>query len=135
MQRRNLLAAATGLATLALPFAGQAQNAAGGHRHVHSGAEVRIGAFEAELVVRGSEATLTIVDANEQPVDAARFRATAVALGRGNERRNMEFRPAGANRLTSAVDFPFDGKFRATVTLHGPDGLIGTGRYNVDASR
>ena len=62
-------------------------------------------------------------------------REAAVALARGNERRTMEFRPAGANRLAARVDFPFDGKFRATVTLRGPGGDLGQARFNVDATR
>jgi len=107
----------------------------GGHGHAHSGKEVKIGRHEVELVVRGSEATLLVRDERDQPVDAASFSATAVALARGNERRALEFRPAGGNWLVAPVDFPFDGKFRATVTLRGPGGELGTGRFNVDPVR
>lgn len=57
---------------------------------------MKIGRFEVELVVRGSEATLSVVDDKEQPVDASRFSATAVALARGNERRTLEFRRRAA---------------------------------------
>ena len=91
--------------------------------------------YEVELAVKGSEATLAISDERDQPVDASAFSATAVALARGNERRTMEFRPAGENRLAARVDFPFDGKFRATVTLRGPGGDLGQARFNVDATR
>lgn len=107
----------------------------GGHGHAHSGNEVKIGRHEVELVVRGSEATLLVRDERDQPVDASSFSATAVALARGNERRTLEFRPAGGNRLVAPVDFPFDGKFRATVTLRGSGGELGTGRFNVDPVR
>lgn len=132
MQRRIMIAAATFLAVSA-PAASWAQGAAGGH--AHTGQEQKIGAYEVELAVRGSEATLAISDDKEQPVDASRFSATAVALARGNERRTIEFRPVGANRLAGRVDFPFDGKFRATVTLRGPGGDVGQARFNVDAAR
>ncbi len=135
MRRRTMMTAAASAVTLGLPATVLAQGAAGGHGHAHSGAEVKIGPYEVELVVRGTQATLTITDADERPVDAAQYSATAVALARGNERRNMEFRPAGANRLASAVDFPFDGKFRATVTLRGPGGVVGNARYSVDQTR
>ncbi|MFC7694077.1 hypothetical protein ACFQY5_35720 [Paeniroseomonas aquatica] len=88
-----------------------------------------------ELTVRGAEATLTILDDKEQPVDATGIGATAVVLARGNERRTVEFRHAGANRLGAKVDFPFEGKFRATVALRGPSGSLGSARYSVDPVR
>ncbi|WP_431269261.1 hypothetical protein [Dankookia sp. P2] len=131
MRRRTMtgLVAATALApTLAW---GQAA----GHGHAHSGNEVRIGRHEVELAVRGGQATLSIVDDKEQPVDGAAFGVTAVVLARGNERRTLEFRPAGGNRLVAPVDFQVDGKFRATVTLRSPGGELGTGRFNVDPAR
>jgi hypothetical protein len=109
--------------------------ARGGHGHAHSGNEVRIGRHEVALTVRGAEASLLVRDERDQPVDSALFGATAVVLGRGKERRTVEFRPAGTNRLVAPVDFPFDGEFRATVTLRGPGGDLGTGRFNIDPVR
>lgn len=132
MDRRLFLAG--GMVPL-LAWTAGARAQGGGHGHAHSGNEVKIGRHEVELVVRGNEATLLVRDERDRPVDAAAFGATAVVLARGNERRTMEFRPAGANRLVAPVDFPFDGKFRATVTLRGPGGDLGTGRFNVDAVR
>ena len=135
MQRRTMFAATMCLAIPA-PAVGRAQGGATGHGHAHTGQEQKIGPYEVELVVRsGGEATLAISDERDQPVDASRFSATAVALARGNERRTIEFRPAGTNRLAGKVDFPFDGKFRATVTLRGPNGDVGQGRFNVDPQR
>lgn len=131
MKRRDIIAVMT---AFALPAAAWGQSA-GGHGHAHSGQEQKIGPYEVELTVRGSDATLTILDGREQPVDVARLSATAVALARGNERRTIEFRPADANRLAARIDFPFDGKFRATVTLRGPAGDLGSARYNIDPVR
>ena len=111
----------------------QAQS--GGHGHAHSGNEVRIGRHEVALVIRGSEAILLVHDERDQPVDAASLEVTAVVLARGNECRTLEFHPAGANRMVAPVDFAFDGKFRATVTLRGPGGDLGTGRFAVDPVR
>ena len=130
MRRRFAIAAA--LIATAAPGASWAQ---GGHGHAHTGQEQKIGGYEVELVVRGTEATLLLRDERDRPVDAASFGATAVALARANERRALDFRPAGDNRLAACVDFPFDGKFRATVTLRGPGGDLGTGRFNVDPVR
>lgn len=67
-----------------------------GHGHVHSGNEVRIGRHEVELAVRGGQATLSILDETEQPVDAAAFGATAIVLARGNERRTLDSGPPEA---------------------------------------
>lgn len=134
MQRRIMIAAAAFLA-LSVPDASRSQGAAGSHGHAHTGQEQKIGPYEVELVVRRGEATLTLLDDKEQPVEASGFSATAVALARGNERRTLEFKPAGANRLTAPVTFPFDGKFRATVTLRGSGGDLGSARFSVDPVR
>ena len=131
MRRRTM----TGLAAAVALAPAQARAQVAGHGHAHSGNEIRIARYEVELVVRGGQATLSIVDDKEQPVDAAAFGATAVVLARGNERRTLEFRPAGGNRLVAPVDFQVDGKFRATVTLRGPGGELGTGRFNIDPVR
>lgn len=135
MQRRIMISAAAALIPVVAPSMARAQGAGGAHGHAHTGQEQKIGPYEVDLAVRGGEATLAISDDKEQPVDASRFTATAVALARGNERRTMEFRPAGANRLAAKVDFPFEGKFRATVTLRGPNGDVGQARFNVDPTR
>ena len=131
MRRRILVGAA--MASLMTPALARSQGT--GHGHAHTGQEQKIGSYEVELVVRGSEASLAISDARDQPVEASGFSAIAVVLARGNERRTVEFRPAGGNRLAGKVDFPFDGKFRATVTLRGPGGDLGSARFNVDSVR
>ena len=130
-----MAAAAAAWIAAAPPSTAWAQGAGGAHGHAHTGQEQKIGPYEVELAVRGGDATLEILDDKEQPVDASRFSATAVALARGNERRTIEFRPAGANRLAAKVDFPFEGKFRATVTLRGPVGDVGQALFNVDPTR
>ena len=105
MQRWIIVAAVSASVFASAPPATWAYGAAGGggrahaqsgqQRHVHTGQEQKIGPYEIELAVKGSEATLAISDERDQPVDASAFSATAVALARGNERRTMEFRPAG----------------------------------------
>jgi hypothetical protein len=133
MRRRAAIILATACAA-ALPAAARAQ---GGHGHAHHGGQAqKIGRYEAELVVRGADMTLHVLDANDRPVDASRFVATAQVLARGNEQRTIELRPAGDNRLAGRVDFPVEGRFRATVTLREADGgEIGRGRYALDPPR
>ncbi|MEA1831993.1 hypothetical protein U8607_07835 [Methylobacterium durans] len=132
--RKTVLAA--GFSVLTLPALAAAALA---HDHSHAppngGQLKQIGAYEAELVVKGSEMTLHLVDEQERKVDAAKFSASAVVLAKGNEQRTVELTPSGENRLSGRMDFPVDGKIRATVTLKTPLGEAGKGRYSLDASR
>jgi nitrogen fixation protein FixH len=105
-----------------------------GHSH-HGGQEVKIGAYEAELVVKGSDVTLYLNDAQDQKIDASKFTATAVVLAKGNQQKTVELAPAGENMLMGKIDFPIEGKFRATVTLKTASGEVGKGRYNLNMSR
>lgn len=122
-----LLALALGLA----PGAALAQ--AHSHAAPNGGQIQQIGAFEAELVVKGSDMMLYIVDDQEKKVDVSKFSATAVVLAKGNQQKTVEMIPSGENRLVGKVDFPVEGKFRATVTLRTAAGEAGKGRYNLDA--
>jgi hypothetical protein len=105
-----------------------------GHSH-HGGQEVKIGKFEAELVVKGAEVTLYVNDANDQKIDASSFSATAVVLAKGNQQKSISLAPAGENKLVGKVDVPIEGKFRATVTLKNSSGELRKGRYNLDVTR
>jgi nitrogen fixation protein FixH len=107
-----------------------------GHGHSHRGGqEVRIGNYEAELVVKGAELALYVNDTNDKKVDASDFTATAVVLARGNQQKAVNLTHAGDNKLAGKIDFQVDGKFRATVTLRTSKGEVGKGRYNLDAGR
>jgi hypothetical protein len=81
MRRRAVITLFTACAA-AFPAAARAQ----GHGHAHHGGQAqKIGRYEAELVVRGADMTLHVLDADDRPVDASRFAATALVLARGNE--------------------------------------------------
>ena len=106
------------------------------HGHSHQGGqEVKIGNYQAELVVKGAEMTLFVNDAKDGKIDASGLKATAVVLAKGNQQKTVELAPGGDNRLVGKVDFPVEGKFRATVTLKNAGGEIGKGRYNLDMAR
>jgi hypothetical protein len=128
MLTRWIVVIAVGLA----PAVAWAQ--AHGHSH-RGGQEVKIGAYEAELVVKGADVTLYINDAKDQKVDASGFTATAVVLAKGNQQKSITLTPAGENQLAAKIDFPVEGKFRATVTLKTASGEVGKGRYNLDINR
>lgn len=109
------------------------------HDHAHpapNGGQIRmIGAFEAELAVKGSELALYIVDDKERKVDASKFSAAAVVLAQGNVQKTVELKPAGENKLAATMDFKFEGKFRATVALRSSTAELGKARYSFDPPR
>jgi nitrogen fixation protein FixH len=105
-----------------------------GHSH-HGGQEIKIGNYQAELVVKGADVALFVNDAKDQKVDASGLTATAVVLAKGNQQKTIQLVPAGENKLAAKIDFPVEGKFRATVTLKNAGGELGKGRYNLDVTR
>lgn len=111
-------------------------NAHAQHSHAHAapnGGQIhKIGKYEGELVVKGSQATLYVVDETEKKVDSSLMSASAVVLAKGNQQKTVELKPAGDNKLAGTVDFPVEGKFRATVTLRTAAGDIGKARYSLD---
>lgn len=105
------------------------------HGHAHrEGAVEKIGQYEAELDVKGTDLTLQLRDAADKDVPSQDFRATAVVLAKDGQ-KTVAMRPAGGNKLSGKIDFPYSGKFRATVTLSGPSGEIGKGRFNFDPAK
>lgn len=107
-----------------------------GRGHPHHGGQTRIiGHYEVELVARGTEVTLFILDDKDRKVDAAQLSGSAEVLAKGNERKTLTFKPAGDNKLAAPIDFSVEGKFRATVTLKNAQGEVGKGRYAVDVLR
>ena len=72
------------------------------------------------------------IDAQEKKVNVTGFSATATVLARGNEQKTVTLAPAGENKLVGKVDFPVDGKFRATVSLKPSTGEAVRARYSVD---
>ena len=108
---------------------------ASAHGAANGGQIQQIGPYEAELVVKGSDITLFVLDSQDKKVDVSAFSATATVLAKGNEQKLIELKPAGDNKLGGKVEFAFDGKFRATVSLKTPAGEAGKGRYSLDAVR
>ena len=135
MRRTTLKMLGVGLlAATAMGGAAEAQHA---HSHAapNGGQIQQIGAYEAELTVKGSDMTLYLTDDKERKVEASKFSASAVVLAKGNQQRTVEMAPSGDNKLAGKADFPVDGKFRATITLKTAGAEAGKGRYTVDVAR
>lgn len=128
LSRRLILTAALALAP------GLALAQAHSHGSSNGGQVQKIGAYEVELVVKGADARLYLLDDKEQKVDASKFSASAVVLAKGNETKTLELTPTGDNMLAGKADFAVDGKFRATVTLKTGTGEVGKGRYSLDVT-
>lgn len=105
--------------------------AAYAHGPEHGGQIQKVGKYEAELVVKGSELSLFLTGADEKKADAAGFSANAIVLAKDGQ-KTVALSPAGANKLAGKGDFVIDGKLRATVTLMQGTAEIGKGRYNMD---
>ena len=106
------------------------------HGHGHQeGQTQKIGSYEGELVVKGADVSLYLLDQQDNKVDASKLRATAIVLAKGNELKTVELTPAGENKLAGKAEFPVDAKFRATVSLQSPSGEVGKARYSLDPSR
>jgi nitrogen fixation protein FixH len=132
----RFVSAAFATILILFPISGFAQSR-GGAGHPHQGGQTQIiGPYEVELVVKGSDVTLFILDDQDQKVDASRLSGSAEVLAKGNERKRIELTPAGDNKLAAKAEFPVEGKFRATVTLRNAQGgEVGKGRYNLDVIR
>ena len=130
---RHRIAASAVLVSLSAAMPTWALAQAHSHAAPNGGQIQKIGSYEGELVLKGSDVTLYVVDANEKKVDAAPLSATAVVLAKGNEQKTVELKPAGDNKLAGKVDFPYEGKFRATVALRTAAGEAGKARYSLDA--
>lgn len=125
-----------GLVGAVIAFAGSGA-AVAQHAHSHAapnGGQIQqIGkAVEGELLVKGSDLTLFLVDESERKIDAASYSAMASVLARGNQQKTVELKPAGDNRLAARIDFPVDGKFRASLTLKKGAAEVGKARFNLD---
>lgn len=130
---REAAAALLCLSLVSAPIAAPAQ---GGHGHAHAapnGGQIQqIGSVEGELLVKGSDVTLFLVDEKEQKVDAASYGATASVLAKGNQQKTVELKPAGDNKLGARIDFPVEGRFRASLTLRKGSAEVGKARYNLE---
>lgn len=110
----HVIAAAFAIVLVLIPPGAFAQVRGTSHPQQQGQTQI-IGSNEVEPAIKGTEAALFILDNNERKVDATRLSVNVEVLVKGNERKTIELKPAGDDRLAAKADFAVESNFRATV--------------------
>lgn len=122
---RSLAAVALTLAlALSAPLA--AHEAAKGR---NGGLRVDAGKYHTELLVNGSTTVAVFLsDADDKPIPAAGFKATAILIIDGKSQR-IELAPADASKLVGTAPTPVKPSVKGVVQLTAPDGGTAQGKF------
>lgn len=122
---RSLSAAALAL-VLALTGPLMAHEAAKGR---NGGWRVDAGKYHAELVADGSPNVVVFLsDADDRPIPAAGFKATAILIIGGKSQR-FELAPAGEAKMVGTAPAPVKPGVKGVVQLTAPDGGTAQGKF------
>lgn len=125
MPNHLIYALALGLA-LVTPTMTQAHEAAEGR---HGGWRVDAGKYHAELVLDGtSNVAVYLSDADDKPIPAAGFKATAILIIGGKSKR-FALAPAEGSRLVGTAPAPVKRGVKGVVQLTAPDGSSAQGKF------
>ena len=119
------LADVTLVSALLVPLAASAHDTKG----VNGGRVSDAGAYHVELVLREASVDVFVSDANERPLGAAGFKATAVVVLEGKPHR-IALEPQGNARLSGKAPAPLSPDVKAAVQLTAPDGKTAQARFN-----
>lgn len=114
--------------TLALAVAAplSAHEAAKGR---NGGLRVDAGEYHTELLVDGSTSVIVFLsDADDKPIPAAGFKATAILIIDGKSQR-IELTPAEASRLVGTAPSQVKPGVKGVVQLTAPDGATTQGKF------
>ena len=114
--------------TLALAFTAPlaAHEAAKGR---NGGLRVDAGKYHTELLVDGSTSVIIFLsDADDKPIPAAGFKATAILIIDGKSQR-IELTPAEASKLVGTAPVPVKPGVKGVVQLVAPDGGTAQGKF------
>ena len=125
IKARSLAAVALTLAlALSAPLA--AHEAAKGR---NGGLRVDAGKYHTELLVDGSTTIAVFLsDADDKPIPAAGFKATAILIIDGKSQR-IELAPAEASKLVGTAPTPVKPGIKGVVQLTAPDGGTAQGKF------
>lgn len=122
---RSLAAVALVLA-LALSAPLSAHEAAKGQ---NGGLRVDAGKYHTELFVDGStNVAVFLSDADDKPIPAAGFKATAILIIDGKSQR-IELIPADASKMVGTAPAPVKPGVKGVVQLTAPDGGTAQGKF------
>lgn len=122
---RSLAAVALTL-SLALSAPLSAHEAAKGH---NGGLRVDAGKYHTELLVDGSTNVVVFLsDADDKPISATGFKATAILIIGGKSQR-FELAPAGESRMVGTAPAPVKPGVKGVVQLTAPDGGTAQGKF------
>ncbi len=113
---------------LALAFSAPlaAHEAAKGH---NGGLRVDAGKYHTELLVDGSTTVAVFLsDAEDKPILAAGFRATAILIIDGKPQR-IELKPSEASKMVGTAPAPVKTGVKGVVQLTAPDGSTAQGKF------
>lgn len=122
----KLIAALSLAALLALPTTLSAHEAAKGR---NGGIRVDAGKYHAELVVDGTTAVaLYLSDADDKPLTATGFKASAILIVDGKTQR-VALTPADATKLAGAAAVAITPGVKGAVQITAPDGTTAQAKY------
>lgn len=122
---RSLAAVALTL-TLALSAPLSAHEAAKGR---NGGLRVDAGSYHTELLVDGSTTvTVFLSDADDKPIAAAGFKATAILIISGKSQR-IVLSPVEASKLVGTAPAPVKPGVKGVVQLTAPNGGTAQGKF------
>jgi hypothetical protein len=121
---RTILAAGLTLALAAPTFAHDPRPGPNGGLKVDAGAR-----HHAELVANGTpQVVVFLYDANDKPVPALGYKATAILVVEGRTQR-FPLQAGEANRLTGTAPVSVPAGAKGAVQITGPDGATAQARF------
>jgi hypothetical protein len=87
------------------------------------------GKYHVELVTKGQTVDVFVTDANDKPVSAKGFKATAILLAGGKSQR-VPLEPAEGSRLSGTVPVALPANVKGAVQLTAPGGKTAQGKFN-----
>lgn len=125
MHNRLITALVLGL-VLIVPATTQAHEAAKGR---HGGWRVDAGRYHAERVAEGTPNVIVYLgDADDKPIPAAGFKATAIIIIDGESQR-FALAPAEGSKLIGTAPAPVKRRVKGVVQLTAPDGSTTQGKF------
>ena len=93
------------------------------------GLRVDAGKYHTELLVDGStNVAVFLSDADDKPIPAAGFKATAILIIDGKSQR-IELKPAEASKMAGTAPAPVKPGVKGVVQLTAPDGTTAQGKF------